>query len=171
MPIVSLTASNPFEDGRQSDRALAVRFGCERYFSERNWVTLPEMALKNGRRADLICISPKGEICIVEVKSSVADFRADNKWPDYQHFCDELLFATLPDVPSDIFPEEAGLLIADAYGAELLRSAPLVKLSAARRKAVHLAFGRASALRLARCCAHASVDGADFQMADEGFRS
>ena len=166
-PIVSIAASNPFVDGRQSDRALAVRAGCERWFGQQNWVTLPELALSNGRRADLVCLSPKGTICIVEIKSSIADFRADNKWPDYQQFCDELIFATLPDVPADIFPEEAGLMVADTYGAEIVREAPPLKLPPARRKALHLMFARSCALRLARCCAHAGYDGADLCEADE----
>ena len=159
MPIVSLKTENPFVDGRQSDRALQGRTGVERYFAEKNWTTLPEMTLATGRRADLVALSPKGEICIVEVKSSIADLKADNKWPDYRDFCDELIFATLVDVPADIFPLEAGLMIADAYGAELLRPPPQQKLAAARRKSIHLAFARASASRLARCCAYAGIEG------------
>lgn len=167
MPIVSVARSNPFVDARQSDRALSIRLGCERYFAERNWVTLPEVSLSNGRRADLVALSPKGEVAIVEVKSSIADFRADHKWPDYQSFCDELIFATLPDVPADIFPDEAGFMVADEYGAELVRTAPLVKLPPARRKALHLMFARASAQRLARCCAHAGKDARSFRDATE----
>ena len=101
-------------------------------------------------------------ITIVEIKSSIADLKADNKWPDYREYCDALFFATLSDVPPDIFPEDAGFIVADAHGAEIMRPAPEEKLIAVRRKAVHLAFARASAQRLARCCAHAGVDSTLF---------
>ena len=128
---------------------------------------LPELAFENGRRADVVALCPKGRITIVEVKSSIADFRADTKWPDYRHWCDALLFATLADVPVDIFPDDAGLLIADAYGAHELRPAPEHPLPAARRRKVHVRFARASALRLARCCDHAGYAPTDFSDADE----
>ncbi len=162
MPIVSINADNPFVDGRQSERALSVRVGVERYFGEAGCVTLPELSLPTGRRADVVALSPKGLITIVEIKSSIADLKADNKWPDYRDYCDALFFATLSDVPPDIFPEDAGFIVADAHGAEIMRPAPEEKLIAVRRKAVHLAFARASAQRLARCCAHAGVDSTLF---------
>jgi len=162
MPIVTFDASNPFVDGRQSERALMVRTGVERYFSHAGWATLPELTLPTGRRADLIALSSKGQVCIVEIKSSIADLKADNKWPDYRDYCDELIFATLADVPADIFPTDAGFMVADNHGAELLRQPPLEKIAAARRKIVHLAFARASAQRLARCCAHAGLDSGQF---------
>ena len=161
MPIVSIVTDNPFVDGRQSSRAMAVRTGVERYFTNAGWVTLPEWSLPNGRRADLAALSPKGEITIVEIKSSVADLKADTKWPEYNEYCDELIFATLVDVPTEIFPHQAGFMIADAHGAELIRQPPLNKLVAARRKSLHLNFARVSATRLARCCAHAGIDSVD----------
>ena len=65
-----------------------------------------------------------GEIWIVEIKSSVEDFRSDRKWPDYRMHCDRLFFATCADVPLDIFPLDAGLILADGFGAELVREAP-----------------------------------------------
>lgn len=162
MPIVQLAVSNPFVDGRQSDRALKIRAGAERYFAEHGFATLPEMTLASGRRADLVALSPKGFVTIVEIKSSVADFRVDTKWPDYRDDCDGLYFATLADVPLDIFPEDAGLMICDVYGADPVREAPVHTMKPARRRDVHLRFARAAALRLARCCAHAGVDGTDF---------
>lgn len=161
MPIVSIQQDNPFVDGRQSNRALQVRTGIERFFTELGHATLPELTLPGGRRADLITLSPKGEITIVEIKSSIADLKADNKWPEYHDFCDSLLFATLADVPAEIFPLEAGFMVADYHGAEILRPATVNPLSAARRKKIHLIFARASALRLARCCQFAGIDSAD----------
>jgi len=98
---------------------------------------------------------------IIEIKSSIADMNADKKWPDYRDYCDEFLFATLPDVPADIFPSEPGFMIADHHGAEIIRPSPSHPLSAARRKKLHLIFARSSALRLAKCCAHAGLDSAE----------
>ncbi|HEV7285595.1 MAG TPA: MmcB family DNA repair protein, partial [Kaistia sp.] len=89
-----------------------------------------------------------GEITIVEIKSSIADFRADGKWPDYAPYCDRLYFASHAGVPQEIFPEQAGLILADAYGAEILREAPHAPLVAARRKAMTLRFAQAAAHRL-----------------------
>jgi hypothetical protein len=154
MPIVSFTHKSPIEDGRQSARALSVRLGVERYFEDLSWVSLPEMSLKNGRRADIVTLSPSGQIGIVEVKSSIADFNADQKWHEYLEYCDYFWFATLPDVPADIFPMSHGFLVADHHGCEVLRIADNDKLSSATRKAMQLRFARASAARLARCRDH-----------------
>jgi hypothetical protein len=110
--------------------------------------SLTEMTLANGRRADEIALSDKGEIWIVEIKSSIADFRADSKWPEYEDFADRLLFAVAPDFPVEILPERTGLILADAYGAEIAREAPVRPLPAARRKALTLRFARIAALRL-----------------------
>lgn len=167
MPIVALSNDNPFVDGRQSARALEIRLGVERYFAELNWACLPELTLKDNRRADLVALSPKGKIAIVEIKSSIEDFRADNKWPQYSQWCDELIFATLPDVPADIFPQEAGLMIADQYGADIFRPSPVLDLNAARRKTMHLRFARASAQRLTRCCNHAQIDSVTLAQDDQ----
>ena len=89
-----------------------------------------------------------GEIVIVEIKSSVADFRADQKWMDYRLHCDRLFFATVLDVPREIFPADAGLIVADAFGASIISEAPEHRLSAATRKAIMLRFAHAAALRL-----------------------
>ena len=162
MPIVQLAVSNPFVDGRQSDRAMEIRTGAERYFADNGWATLPELTLASGRRADLVALSPKGHVTIVEIKSSVADFRVDTKWPQYRTDCDALFFATLADVPADIFPQDAGLMICDGYGADMVREAPDHAMKPARRRDVHVRFARAAAQRLSRCCAHAGVDGTDY---------
>ncbi len=106
------------------------------------------MPLASGRRADVVALGSDGTIVIVEVKSSVEDFRVDQKWQFYRHHCDRLYFATTIRVPHAIFPEDAGLFIADAYGAEMLREAPEHRLSAATRKAMLIRFGRLSAARL-----------------------
>ncbi|MEM7299887.1 MAG: MmcB family DNA repair protein [Pseudomonadota bacterium] len=159
MPIIDPVESDPFTDGRQSDNAMRIRRGLERHFAHHECVFLPELALKTGRRADLIAMDRKGLFTIVEIKSSIEDFRADNKWPDYLAFCDRYYFATHPGVPQDIFPAEEGLIIADQYGAEIVRECVERKLPAASRKALTLRFARASAQRLAQLTRFAEKQG------------
>jgi hypothetical protein len=109
---------------------------------------LTEFPLKSGRRADILSLGLKGEIWIVEVKSGVADFRADHKWQDYLEWCDRFFFAVGPEFPATMLPEEAGLVIADGYGAELVREPGPAALSGARRKALTLRFALLAARRL-----------------------
>lgn len=135
-------------DGRQSQRALEIQRGTGRLLHRHNFVCLPELTLKSGRRADLFAVNNKGEIWIIEIKSSLADFRADQKWPEYWDYCDRLFFATNQETPADIFPPEAGLIIADAHGGEIVRHVTERKLAAARRKAVTLRFAQIAASRL-----------------------
>jgi len=135
-------------DGRQSERAAAIQRGTGRMLRRAGFAVIAELALSSGRRVDIMAVDPKGFIIVVEIKSSIADFRADNKWPDYRDWCDELYFAVAMDMPMDILPEDTGLIVADAYMAEIMRDAPEHKLSAARRKAVLLRFARAAAHRL-----------------------
>jgi len=135
-------------DGRQSETALAVARGTSRFLLSRGFSTVSELPLASGRRADLVGLDAGGEIWIVEIKSSVADFRADQKWPDYRLHCDRLFFATTMEVPCEIFPPDTGLIVADAFGAHLVCEAPEHRLPAPTRKSMMLAFARAAALRL-----------------------
>ena len=135
-------------DGRQSETAAAVQRGTGRMLRQAGFAWLPELPLVTGRRVDIIAVNKTGLISVIEIKSSVADFRADNKWHEYREFCDRLYFAVPPELPQEILPDNTGLILADAYGAEILREAPEHKVSAARRKAVLLRFARAAALRL-----------------------
>lgn len=148
MPIVSPIPFNPLVDGRQSERAMLVRRGVQRLLVAMGAVAIPELSLATGRRADLVALTRKGDIWIVEIKSSVEDFRADRKWPEYRQFCDRLFFATHPEVPAAIFPAEAGFILSDGYGADVLRDAPEHRLAAAARKALTLRIARAGAARL-----------------------
>jgi hypothetical protein len=107
-----------------------------------------ELPLASGRRADLVALGAGGDIWIVEIKSSVADFRADHKWMDYRLHCDRLFFATALDMPCEIFPKDTGLIVADAFGASIECQAPEHRLAAATRKSMMLRIARASALRL-----------------------
>lgn len=148
MTLLSVNANNPLIDGRQSARAMMVRKGVQVLLREMRHAILPELTLTNGRRADLVSITPKGEIWIIEIKTSIEDFRVDRKWPDYRDFCDRLLFATHKEVPLDIFPQECGLILSDGYGAHMLRDAPEHRLSAPARKAMTLSFARMAGERL-----------------------
>ena len=132
-------------DGRQSPTALRIQRGVRRLFSQMGCVTLPEFSLVNGRRADVIALCGAGRLTIVEIKSSVADFRADRKWPDYRDFCDRFFFAIAEGVPQALIPEGCGLILADGYGAAILREAPEHPLSGPRRKAVTLRFAHSAA--------------------------
>lgn len=135
-------------DGRQSERALAIRRGVCRRLRAEGMALIPEVTLRCGRRADLVALAHDGAITIVEIKSSIEDFRADAKWEDYCLYADSFYFATGPHVPPEIFPEEAGLIVADPYGAEILRPSSCVKLNAARRKEMLIRVARAGAHRL-----------------------
>jgi len=135
-------------DGRQSETALAIARGTARLLLSYGFCCVSELPLSSGRRADLVAMGHDGEIWIVEIKSSVADLRADHKWPEYRAHCDRLFFATTVNVPWEIFPPDTGLIVADAFGADIRCPAPEHRLHASRRKAMLLAFARASALRL-----------------------
>ncbi|MEL6725804.1 MAG: MmcB family DNA repair protein [Pseudomonadota bacterium] len=130
-------------------RAQGIARGVIRLFATYDAPGLHEVPLANGRRADIMALNAQGEVVIAEIKSSVADFRSDNKWPEYQPFCDRFYFAVASDFPQDLIPEEVGLIVADPYGGAILRESDVHKLSAARRKAVMLRFARLAAARLA----------------------
>ena len=136
------------DDGRQSETALLIRRGVARARAVLGESCLYEVTLANHRRADIVALSRDGIVTIIEVKSSVADFRADHKWPDYLAYCDRFYFATAPKVPADIFPQEAGLIIADGFGAHPVRDAPSSPLHASRRKALTLRFARLAMARM-----------------------
>jgi hypothetical protein len=135
-------------DGRQSATAQSVQRGTARLLKQLGFAVLSEVTLASGRRADLMALGVDGLIWIIEIKSSLEDFRVDQKWPEYRDYCDRFSFAVPLDLSPDIFPTEAGLIVADSYGADILRQVPDHSLHAARRKAVTLLFGRCAAQRL-----------------------
>lgn len=126
-----------------------VTRGAARLLADLGYAPLAEVTLPNGRRADLMALSRKGEIAIVEVKSSVEDYRTDAKWRQYLPYCDTFAFAVAPEFPRQILPEDPGLIIADGFGGAVLREAPLSPLAPARRKALTIAFARLAAMRAA----------------------
>jgi hypothetical protein len=140
-------AVGPLDAGR-STAAAALARGTARLLRALGFSTLSELPLASGRRADLVGLGSDGEIVIVEIKSSVADFRADRKWLEYHRHCDRLFFATALGVPPEIFPSDAGLIVADAFGAAIERNAPEHRLPPATRRSMTLRFARTAALRL-----------------------
>lgn len=124
-----------------------VARGARRYLRACGFSVVCEAPLPNGRRADLIALAPDGVLRIVEVKSSHADFRADLKWPQYRGFCDRFYFAIPASLDPALFPQDAGLIVADAHGALLAREAPAFPLAPARRRAMLLRFATMAADR------------------------
>ena len=139
---------SPPPDRRQSQAALRIALGTRRLLAGHGFASVTELTLASGRRADIVGLGPDGTIWIIEIKSSLADFRADGKWPEYRDFCDRFSFAVPLDFPTHILPEDAGFLLADAHGAAVAREAPEHRLTGARRKAVTLRFAHAAAGRL-----------------------
>lgn len=135
-------------DGWQSAVAAELQRGVCRALRALGHAVVTELALSNGRRADVVALTPSGDISIIEIKSCLIDFQSDGKWSEYRPYCDRLYFAVAPDFPGHVLPGEAGLLLADRYGAELVRESVEERLGAARRKAMTVCFAHAAAQRL-----------------------
>jgi hypothetical protein len=128
--------------------AAEIARGLTRFFAELGQVCLTEFPLKNRRRADVIALDRQGGFTIVEIKSSRADFMTDHKWQDYLEFCDRFYFAVDRSFPHELIPDECGLIVADSYGAGILRDNDPQPIHASRRKALNLRFARLAARRL-----------------------
>src|ERR1700752_4206815 len=140
----------PPPDRRQSETALAVARGTARLLRSLGVSCISELPLPSGRRADLVALNERSEIWIVEIKSSIEDLRADQKWPEYRAHCDRLFFAFPQDMPCEISPAGPGLIVADAYGAHLHCEAPEHRLPAPTRKLMMVRFAKAAAQRINR---------------------
>nr|WP_245498366.1 MmcB family DNA repair protein [Hansschlegelia quercus] len=144
-----LTDAVPAERGSSlSGVAAGLARGVCRYFAAADYSCLLEFPLKSGRRADVMALGPSGEIAVVEIKSGPQDFRTDRKWRDYRDFCDDFFFCVGGDFPQTLIPAEVGLIVADRYGAAVIRQGEPHRLAGARRKAVSLRFARLAARRL-----------------------
>lgn len=122
--------------------------GTGRLLRSMDHAVLTEFTPRRGLRVDLISLGPKGDLWIVECKSGRADFRADRKWTGYLEWCDRYFWAVDDDFPTELLPEDTGLIQADGFGAEILRMAPETRLAPARRTKIQRDFARAAALRL-----------------------
>jgi hypothetical protein len=132
------------------DIAAKLARGVSRAFEEFGYGCLTEVPLGSGRRADVMAINDKGETVIVEIKSCLTDFRTDGKWHEYRDWCDRFYFAVAQDFPRETIPEECGLIIADAYWAEIIRPAAPHPIHASRRRAQLIRFGLIASQRLRR---------------------
>src|SRR2546429_7872941 len=138
----------PPPDRRQSETALAIARGTARLLRSLGFSCISELPLPSGRRADLVALNERGEIWIVEIKSSIEDLRTDQKWQDYRMHCDRLFFAFTQDLACEIFPQETGLILADALGAHLHCVAPEHRLPAPTLKLLYVRFAIAAAPRV-----------------------
>lgn len=143
MPIPPLSDPPP-----EPPAAGSMARGLCRALAALGFASLVEFPLGNGRRVDIFALAGSGEFTIVEIKTSLADFRADRKWPYYLDFSDRFYFAVPLSFPAELIPEHCGLMVADAFGAEVLRVGPANPLPAARRRALTLRFARVAAVRL-----------------------
>jgi len=119
-----------------------------RHLRSHGFVSVEEFTPARGLRVDVMGLGPKGEIWVVECKSSRADFQSDGKWQGYLEWCDRYFWAVDTEFPTDLLPEGTGLIIADAYDAEIIRMAPEDKLAPARRKVMIQKFATQAARRL-----------------------
>ena len=131
------------------ERAASIRRATARLCLRLGWAPLHEVALPNGRRADILALRPDGGFACIEVKSGPRDFLTDMKWQDYREFADALFFAVDADFPVDLLPVETGLIVAAGLEAELLREAPAHPVAGARRRALLHRFAMMAAGRLA----------------------
>lgn len=126
---------------------LLARGVC-RHLLGHDFVSIEEFVPERGKRVDVMALGPKGEIWVIECKSSRVDFTSDGKWGGYLEWCDRYFWAVDTEFPTDLLPDDTGLIIADAYNAEIIRMGPEEKLPPARRKALTQRFARHAALRL-----------------------
>jgi hypothetical protein len=132
-------------DGLRPGQLLAR--GVCRHLAAHDFVTVEELTPTTGLRVDVMALGPKDEVWIVECKSSRADFQSDSKWMGYLEWCDRYFWAVGPDFPTELLPEGTGLIIADAYDAEIISMGPHTPLAPARRKVMIRKFARHAALR------------------------
>jgi hypothetical protein len=131
------------------ERTAAVRRAAARLCLRLGWAPLHEVRLANNRRADILALTRNGCFVCIEVKSCLRDYLTDEKWTEYQPFCDQFFFAVDCDFPRDILPPETGLIICADREAEVLREPALVRLPSPRRKALLERFAWLAAGRLA----------------------
>ncbi len=136
------------QEAAETREAILLARGVCRLFGAMGHACLTEVTVKNGRRADVLTMDGKGRFTIVEIKTSLADFRADAKWGEYLEFCDRYYFAVPAHFPREVLPGEHGLIVADAWDATILRASEEAPMHGTRRKAQTLLFAHLAARRL-----------------------
>ena len=134
--------TKPLQPGQLIARGVA------RNLRSLGYVSLEEFVPTRGLRVDIMALGPKGELWIIECKSSRADFNSDSKWETYLEWSDRFFWAVDEDFPTEILPAKNGLIIADAYDADILRDSPLHPVATARRKSLIHKFATKAAERL-----------------------
>ncbi len=142
LPSAVLPTTPPLSPGQRLAR------GTCRHLGTLGFACIEEFVPRSGLRVDVMALGPKGEIWVVECKSSRADFQTDRKWQGYLDWCDRFFWSVDAGFPVELLPDDTGLIFADDYDAELIRMAPEVKLAAPRRKLVTQIFARTAAQRL-----------------------
>ncbi len=145
----SVAIADTAERGGAIASAGRIARGVIRLLTLLDFRALTEFRLPDGRRADVAAVDARGGFALVEVKSSLADFRADGKWPCYLDYCDAFYFAVAPSFPREVLPDNVGLIVSDGWEAAVVRPAAPVAMAAARRRALLLRFARTAAGRLA----------------------
>jgi hypothetical protein len=130
------------------ERTTRIRRAAARLCLQLGWAPLHEVRLANNRRADILALQPNGGFACLEVKSGIRDYLSDEKWTEYQPFCDQFFFAVDNDFPLDILPSEPGLILCAGREAELIREPAPIRLPAPRRKALLERFAWLAAGRL-----------------------
>jgi hypothetical protein len=125
--------------------------GAARLLRSHGFVSIEEFVPTRGLRVDLMGLGPKGDLWVVECKSSRADFTSDSKWQGYLDWCDRYFWAVDMDFPTDLLPGDSGLIIADSHDGEIIRMAPETRLAAPRRKVLIQKFATHAARRLHAC--------------------
>jgi hypothetical protein len=147
---VALEPDSAIPHSAMPHSAIDVARGASRLLLAEGWSPIVEFSLPNNRRLDVAALGPDGTIAGIEIKISVADLRADDKWPDYLSFCDLFFFAVPPAFPQNTLPPTTGLIVADRFGGAIIRESQRKMLHASRRRALTLRFAMIAAERLAR---------------------
>jgi len=152
MPSLSSAPDAAARAAQEAEIRLAERLarGITRLFEDMGCAAIAELSLANGRRVDVIALDAQGMTSIVEIKSSVPDFRSDGKWQEYLEFCDRFYFAVAPEFPQDLLPVEVGLIVADDWHGTILRESPAFSMNGSRRRAQTLRIALTAAQRLRR---------------------
>ncbi|MCC1481540.1 MmcB family DNA repair protein [Roseibaca sp. Y0-43] len=139
-------------DHPTSAPGILLARGVCRALADLGFAPICEFVIARGLRVDVLALGPKGDVWIVECKSSLADFRSDRKWQNYLPWCDRFFWAVDADFPREVLPDGHGLILADRFGAELLEMGEEARLAPARRKAVTLSVARTGLRRLHHAC-------------------
>ena len=137
--------------------ALADRYRLERELGAGGMATVYLAEdLRHDRKVAIKVLKPElaavlgAERFVVEIKTTAADYRADCKWSEYRAFCDGFYFAVPLGFPLALLPTDCGLIVADDYGAEVLRRVAPRPMHGSRRRAQTLRLALAAMQRLGR---------------------